>query len=258
MAIGRPVSLTNNVASKTISVTATADQTLFTVAGGYRINQLLVYRNGVKLAQSNDFIASDGATVTLVTPANAGDNVDFQVFDDFKVADAIVSAASSQTIHGDLAVTGNLYFSADSNLDPNNISAAGTITAAGGFNIGIQSAGVDVATGVVTALNFIGAGNTFAYDSTSKTVDISIAGGGGGGGLGTAIKYSDEATNSPFSYIDRNAEVTEDMLLDTSTAGESESIIVSVIPNIEINSGVAVTVGTGKTMIIDILQIGEY
>ena len=48
------------------------------------------------------------------------------------------------------------------------------------------------------------------------------------------------------------------MLLDTSSAGESESIIVSVIPNIEINSGVAVTVGTGKTMIIDILQIGEY
>ena len=256
MAIGRPVSLTNNVASKTISVTATSGQTLFTVTGGYRINQLLVYRNGVKLAQSNDFIASDGATVTLVTPANAGDNVDFQVFDDFKVADAIVSAASSQTIQGDLAVTGNLYFSADSNLDPNNISAAGTITAAGGFNIGIQSAGVDVTTGVVTALNFIGAGNTFAYDSTSKTVDISIAG-GGGGGLGTAIKYSDEATNSPFSYIDRTAEVTEDMLLDTSNAGESESIIISVIPNIEINSGVAVTVGTGKTMIIDVLQIGD-
>ena len=70
----------------------------------------MVYRNGVKLAQSNDFIASDGATVTLVTPANAGDNVDFQVFDDFKVADAIVSAASSQTIQGDLAINGNLYF----------------------------------------------------------------------------------------------------------------------------------------------------
>ena len=259
MAIGRPVSLTNNVASKTISVTATAGQTLFTVTGGYRINQLLVYRNGVKLAQSNDFIANDGATVTLVTPANAGDSVDFQVFDDFKVADAIVSAASSQTIQGDLAVNGNLYFNNDNldlnDLNLNNINATGIVTAVGGFNIGIQSAGVDVATGVVTALNFIGAGNTFAYDSTSKTVDISIAG-GGGGGLGTAINYESGET-SPFSYIDRTAEVTEDMLLDTSSAGESESIIVSVIPNIEINSGVAVTVGTGKTMIIDVLQIGD-
>ena len=254
MAIGRPVSLTNNVASKTISVTATAGQTLFTVAGGYRINQLLVYRNGVKLAQSNDFIASDGATVTLVTPANAGDNVDFQVFDDFKVADAIVSAASSQTIQGDLAVNGNLYFN-NNDLDLNNINASGIVTAVGGFNIGIQSAGVDVATGVVTALNFVGAGNTFAYDSTSKTVDISIAG-GGGGGLGTAINY-ESGEKTPFSYIDRTAEINENILLDSSNAGESDSIIISIIPNIEVNAGVALTVGAGKTMVIDALQIGD-
>ena len=253
MAIGRPVSLTNNVASKTISVTATAGQTLFTVTGGYRINQLLVYRNGVKLAQSNDFIASDG-TVTLVTPANAGDNVDFQVFDDFKVADAIVSAASSQTIQGDLAVNGNLYFN-NNDLDLNNINASGIVTAVGGFNIGIQSAGVDVATGVVTALNFVGAGNTFAYDSTSKTVDISIAG-GGGGGLGTAINY-ESGEKTPFSYIDRTAEINENLLIDASNAGESDSIIISIIPNIEVNAGVALTVGAGKTMVIDALQIGD-
>ena len=90
-----------------------------------------------------------------------------------------------------------------------------------------------------------------------KTVDISIAGGGGGGGLGTAINYSDDATASPFSYIDREATVTENLMLDTTKAGESESIIVSVTPNINILSGVAVTVGTGKTMVIDVLQIGD-
>ena len=91
------------------------------------------------------------------------------------------------------------------------------------------------------------------------TVNISIAGGGGGGGggLGTAINYSDDATASPFSYIDREATVTENLMLDTTKAGESESIIVSVTPNINILSGVAVTVGTGKTMVIDVLQIGD-
>jgi len=47
------------------------------------------------------------------------------------------------------------------------------------------------------------------------------------------------------------------MLLDTSIAGTSESIIVSVVPNINISSGVAVTVGAGKTMVIDALQIGD-
>ena len=231
MAIGNPITLTNNVASKIISATATADQTLFTVTGGYRINQLAVFRNGVRLAGGADFTANDGATVTLLTAANLGDTIEFQIFDDFRVADAI-NSAGDQTLSGSLSATG-------------------------GFNIGIQSTGTDIATGVVTALNFIGAGNTFAYDSSSKTVDISIAGGGGGGGLGTAIKYSDEATASPFSYIDVYATVSEDLLLDTTKAGVNTSIIVSVTPNIEIASGVAVTVGAGKTMVIDILKIAE-
>ena len=230
MAIGNPITLTNNVASKIISATATADQTLFTVTGGYRINQLAVFRNGVRLASGADFTANDGASVTLLTAANEGDTLEFQIFDDFRVADAI-NSTGDQSIDGSLSATG-------------------------GFNVGIQSAGTDIATGVVTALNFIGAGNTFNYDSSSKTVDISIAG-GGGGGLGTAIKYSDEATDSPFSYIDLYATVKEDLLLDTTKAGVNTSIIVSVTPNIEIASGVAVTVGAGKTMVIDILKIAE-
>ena len=231
MAIGNPITLTNNVAAKVISATATANQTLFTVTGGYRINQIAVFRNGVRLVDSTDYTARDGASVTLLSAATEGDTLEFQIFDDFRVADAIVSNESEQTISGSLNVTG-------------------------GINIGIQSAGTQITTGVITAINFVGTGNTVQYDSSSKTVAVSIAG-GGGGGLGTAIKYSDETTVSPFSYIDRFQSVKEDMLLDTTTAGVNTSIIVSVTPNIEINSGVAVTVGAGKTMIIDVLQIGD-
>ena len=235
MAIGRPVSLTSNVASKTISVTATASQTLFTVTGGYRINQLAVFRNGVRLADGSDFTARDGATVTLLSPAAVNDVLEFQIFDDFRVADAIINAAAEQTINGNLTVTGTITGS--------------TVT---GAAIGISSAGTVV--GTAKTLNFVGTGNTFRVDG--ETIDISISGGGGGGGLGTAINYSDN-TASPFSYIDRYVHVTENMLLDTTTAGVNTSIIVSVTPNVEINTGVAVTVGTGKTMIIDVLQIGD-
>ena len=89
MAIGNPITLTNNVASKIISVTATADQTLFTVIGGYRINQLAVFRNGVRLAGGADFTANDGASVTLLSAANEGDTLEFQVFDTFRVDEAI-------------------------------------------------------------------------------------------------------------------------------------------------------------------------
>ena len=48
--------------------------------------------------------------------------------------------------------------------------------------VGIQSGGVSIAGAGVTQLNFIGLGNTFAYNATTKTVDINIVGGGGGGG----------------------------------------------------------------------------
>lgn len=230
MAIGRPVSLTSNVASKTISVTATENQTLFTVTGGYRINELAVFRNGARLADGADYTARDGATVTLIQGANLNDTLEFQVFDTFRVAEAIQTAEADQTINGNLTVTGTLT----------------------GAAIGIQSGGTVV--GAAKTLNFIGTGNTFAMNG--ETVDISISGGSGGGGLGTAINYSD-ATASPFSFIDKDAQVTEDLLLDTTNAGKSNSYIVSVIPNITVNAGAAVTVGAGKTMIIDVLQIGD-
>jgi DNA/RNA endonuclease YhcR with UshA esterase domain len=230
MAIGNPITLTNNVASKTISVTATADQTLFTVTGGYRVNQLSVFRNGVQLSQSSDYTANDGSSVTLVSAANAGDTLLFEIFDTFKVAEAIQPSVANQTINGNLTVTGTLT----------------------GAQIGIQSAGTAV--GAAKTLNFIGVGNTF-LDNGDGTIDVSISG-SGGGGLGTAINYSD-GTASPFSYIDRYAQIPEDMLLDATVAGVDTSIIVSVVPNIQINAGAAVTVGTGKTMIIDVLQIGD-
>ena len=236
MAIGNPITLTNNVASKIISVTATADQTLFTVTGGYRINQLAVFRNGVRLAGGSDFTANDGASVTLLTAANLNDTIEFQIFDDFRVADAIQSAAATQTIRGDLTVTGTIV----------------GMTSVTGSTVGIQSAGTLI--GTAQTINFIGAGNT-VLDQGDGTIDVSISG-SGGGGLGTAITYED-GTSSPFSYVDAEVSVIENMLLDTTNAGVNTSYIVSVIPNVRVDSGIAVTVGAGKTMIIDVLQIGD-
>ena len=230
MPLGRPISLTDNVASKIIRVLATNNQTVFTVTGGYRINQIGVFRNGVRLSNSSDFTATDGATVTLANAAALNDEILFEIQDDFRVSDAIVSAASTQTINGDLVVTGNVY----------------------GTSVAIHSGGTSV--GVAKTLNFVGTGNTFLR--RGDTIDISISGGGGGGGLGTAINYAD-GTTSPFSYIDAHVNVTSDLNLDGTVAGGSTSYVVSVIPNVAVNSGVAVTVGAGKTMIIDVLQIGD-
>ena len=236
MGIGRPVSLTSSIASKIVTATATAGQTSFTVTGGYNINQLAVFRNGVRLVSGSDYTAIDGGTVTLLSAASLNDTLEFQVFDTFQASDAILKSSSSQTIDGSL-------------------------TATGGLNIGIQSAGSNVTTGVVTAFNFVGSGNTFLYDADSKTVDISISGSGGGGGLGTAINYED-ATTSPFSYIDYEALVKDNLnfttdINETGFAGVNTSLVVTVNPKIVVTAGVAMTVGTGKTMVIDVLQLGD-
>ena len=246
MPIGRPLDLTANVATKVISATATASQTQFTVTGGYRINQLGVFRNGVRLVDGVDFTATDGSIVTLLTPSAESDTLEFQIFDSFNVANTIKPNESNQTISGKLTVTGDLTVSSDV------IGVSTRFTAA----IGIESGGTAIGQGVTT-LNFVGSGNTFAYDASTNTVDISISGSGGGGGLGTAINYADGETSTPFSYIGHSVQVTENLAINTSNAGGNESFVVSVIPNITVNSGVAVTVGSGKTMIIDVLQIGD-
>ena len=108
MAIGRPVSLTSNIASKVVSVVSTAGQTVFTVSGGYTINQLSVFRNGIRLSQGKDYTASNGSTVTLLSGANNGDNIEFEVFDSFQVADAITSSGTNQVLSSNLDVQGNL------------------------------------------------------------------------------------------------------------------------------------------------------
>ena len=232
MAIGRPITLSANVASKTISITATAGQTLFQPSGGYRINQIAVFRNGTRLVDGQDFTARDGASVTLLSGATVGDVLEFQIFDSFNIANTINPNSSNQTIEGALVVDGGVT----------------------GSQIGIQSGGTAIGTG--RTVNFIGSGNT-VIDKGDGTIDVSISGSGGGGGLGTAINYSDDETASPYSYIDKKINVSENLVLDTTNAGADPSYIITVVPEIVVNSGIAVTVGAGKTVIIDVLQLGD-
>ena len=76
----------------------------------------------------------------------------------------------SLTVSGNLSIGGTLTYE-----DVTNVDSVGVITARSGIQgIGIQSGGINVAVGVLTALNFIGAGNTFKL--TGNTIDISIQG----------------------------------------------------------------------------------
>lgn len=210
MAIGNPITLTTNIASKTISAIATASQTSFNVTGGYRINQIAVYRNGVKLVSGRDFTALDGSTVTLLSPATLNDVIEFHIFDDFSVSDAIQTAGAEQTLSGNLTITGTL---------------TGTGAASTEFRaaIGISSAGTVIGAGI-TQLNFVGAGNTFAV--TGNTMDVSISGGAMGGG-------------SNRVFFENDITVTDDYEITTGKNAMSAGPLT-------INAGVTITIPSGS------------
>ena len=185
--------------------------------------QLLISVGGVMQNPSDDFTVS-GTTITFTTAPSAGLTF-FGVL--------LGQALSLNTI-------------ADGSVTISSLKA-------GTAGVGIQSAGAAIGVGI-TQLNFIGTGNTFAVSGSS--VDVSIAG-GGGGGIGTVVTFED-ASDSPFSYINPEYILEKNITFDTTNAGAGySSIVVSTIPTITVKSGVGMTVGVGKTLVIDVLQIGD-
>ena len=98
-----------------------------------------------------------------------------------------------------LVVTGDATFSGNVSIagtltkeDVTNIDSIGVVTARSGIQgIGIQSGGVNITTGILTAINFTGTGNTVTYDSSTKIVSVSV---GGAGGSGTGGKFVENNT----------------------------------------------------------------
>ena len=133
------------------------------------------------------------------------------------------------------------------------LDVVGVVTATDGFHIGIQSAGVSIASTVQT-LNFVGSGNT-VVDRGNGSIDISISGGGGGGGLGTAL--SDEST-------DLLSQIFVTPRSDIVAAGTSVSVVSGVsgggmaftkLNRIDVGAGATFHVGSGTTLIMNVLSV---
>jgi len=195
---------------------------------------------GYGLLFGYDNFTFDGAVVRAV---GASDKIDF----------AVNSTDRALTI----AANGNIGVNSTEPTQrlevDGNVNATGIVTAAGGFNIGIQSAGVDIATGVVTALNFGGTGNNIDYNAGTKTVSISIAGGGGGGGLGTAIGAD---------YPESNIFVTPETLfvgagstLEIDVSADDGNVAFMRENNIVVGSGATIEITPGTEVRLDVLGV---
>ena len=111
-------------------------------------------------------------TINLGTGGASGSNTQINIGPTTGVGTVVINSGTNLGI-GSTTPTSKLTVRGDSLV-------TGVVTAVGGFNIGIQSVGLNVVSGVVTAFNFIGYGNTFNYNPATKTIDISIAAGAGG------------------------------------------------------------------------------
>tara|TARA_B100001093_G_scaffold188404_1_gene180961 strand:+ start:4703 stop:5317 length:615 start_codon:yes stop_codon:yes gene_type:complete len=128
----------------------------------------------------------------------------------------------SLTVSGNLSIGGTITYE-----DVTNVDSIGIVTARSGIQgIGIQSGGVNVAVGVITALNFIGAGNTFAVSGT--TVDISIAGGGGGG------------SGAGFSTSNAGLHTTSSIGLNTTSISDAITGVGNSFQGIYVSNGMMI------------------
>ena len=190
--------------------TAAGIQTDFSFSAGYTVGYLDVYLNGIRLISPNDYSATDGGNVGLTTYAIAGDTLELVAYKAFNV--------------GNVSNAGG------------NFNVGQNLTVGGTYNIGIHSAGTEIASEVKN-LNFVGAGNTLQYNSSTNTVDISIAG-GGGGGIGTAL-----GENPPLDVVFKTAK--------NFSVGAGTSLTIEVddatCGNIAMIKPGVVLVGTGAT-----------
>ena len=170
--LGQEASFTGTQNNKRLSVVATAGQVGFLPNGGYSINAIDVYRNGVKLVGQRDFTALDGVTVTLTQAANVNDVVEFVIFENFAVNDVV-------STDGDSVIRGNIQVNGDLSVVGGVLNATVTNTATAGF---AQTAGISTQvsgylgvgvtgynlnlTGVATATSFAGVTGSFSGNVT--------------------------------------------------------------------------------------------
>ena len=118
------------------------------------------------------------------------------------------------------------------------VVVTGVITATSGLDaIGIQSGGIDITTGVVTAINFTGVGNTVTYDSTTKVVSVSV---GSGSGLSTTGVTGIQTA----AFFSNPSMVHESITLDEGNNNYG------VFGPLGVAIGATITVGTANTFTI--------
>jgi hypothetical protein len=199
---------TINFVGNDVTADATANQGICTVtvdsniAGINTLTQS--YFHDQHIVGVVSFIASDQEAVFNVgTAATIYKNGNIRTTGITSIRGGLVVGDTTDKItNGGLLVATSAGVGVGSIATNGNAGFAGIVTAAGGFNIGIQSAGIVIAQNVgINTLNFVGSGNSVTYFAATNTLDVSIAGSGGSGGVSeTSTSVSSTSATSCGSF----------------------------------------------------------
>ena len=249
--------ISSNVnATNTQDYTATANQTVFTVTGGYTVGQLAVFYNGSKLA-SNEFTATNGTTFVLATACQANDIVQAVVA---VTGGGIGGSGTTNYISKWTAsgVLGNsLIFDNGTNVGIGNTNTSFTfdVTGTGRYNGSATTMLSVVSSATASGLELKNTGGTASnwiiqsdggavagqaalrfYSITASAYRMSIDG-SGNVGIGTTNPFSD--TNFVSTYIGGTS--GGQLILGTSTGGAANRYLL-----LQGDSGAAAILAVGN------------
>ena len=159
-------------------------------------------RGGNVILKSTDDITFQNASAGIITATSfTGDGTNLTGVASTDNIRTNTNATFLQNVNvSGSTTTGSLKVGTATTLSQDNIFTTGIVTAQSGFNVGIMSAGITQTTGVITAINFVGTGNTVKYNASSATIDVAISGGGAvGTGTDQIFYESDQTVTQSYS-----------------------------------------------------------
>ena len=163
--IGRAPSDSSVVVSRQI-FSPTGVTTDFTFASGYTVGYLDLYLNGARLIEGPDYAATDGATISLISPASNGDVLEGVAYKAFNLSDDRVGIQSAGVLIGQAETlnfvgTGNTFAVNGTTIDVSISSGAASI----------MTVGVRVGTAVTFAIPTT---NTLDVVGRSATINVPV------------------------------------------------------------------------------------
>jgi hypothetical protein len=99
--------------------------TTFTFASGYTIGYLDAYLNGSRLIEGQDYVATNGSTIDLVSSATGGDVLELLAYKAFNVV-ALTHAPGNFEVAGDFTVQGNSFLAVSNGIGTVTIGIGST------------------------------------------------------------------------------------------------------------------------------------